>query len=162
MEPIKPIVFHVAPAQQPAPVAMPIRQPQSFSPWIMVLMMAAVLAFVLMRDARTPGPEPGPAPIPVVDVVPIVEAAQRKQATNNALVMDKIADGVESKSLKSWAEIQDYGQKNTAAGRAEAFAPVDALDTQSSAIMDGVIEGREKAVADYFRKKAEGHRRAAK
>jgi len=128
--------------------------------WAVVLVLVLTAGTVLLLRGGSPTPGPGPAP--VRDVASVVEAAQRQFATANAEAMSELAAAVESGELTTWVQVQARGQELTAAGRAAAFASIDELDTAASAQADGVIAGREREVANYFRAKAEGHRRAAR
>ena len=146
--------------QQARPVT--VAQPQSsginFLPLVINVVLVAVVAWLILGRANSPGPQPPDPPQPTVDVVEIVEKATRQYAENLARVFDTMADKVASEEINSRADALEFAKTYTLAARTNAFAPIDQMDNDQ--LPEGDWSNAKDAVVFYLREKAKGHARA--
>lgn len=91
----------------------------------------------------------------------ITEDATRNYAASLAEAMDAIASAIEKGDLQNWEQLKNNVQAYTKEARMRSFGAIDKIDTESIPAGDW-DQSQQAAVAKYLRRKATGHRNAAK
>lgn len=131
---------------------------------IVVALLVLIAGWSLLQDVSV-DPSPGPRN----GVEDVCERASDKYNENLSHVFARLAREVEEGKIKTRDELAKAARAYTAAARADAFSMVDSLDNEM--VPQKEFVGKDKDgkdfdltadTADYLRRKAEGHKRAAK
>ena len=149
---------------KPAKFKAYMRKALPFVVTIVVSLLVLLAGWSLFQDVSV-DPSPGPRN----GVEDVCERASKKYSENLSHVFSRLAREVEEGKIKTREELAKAARAYTAEARADAFSVIDSLDNEMvppksfvGTDKDGKDFDLTAETADYLRRKAEGHKRAAK
>ena len=143
----------------------PVLKALPFVVTLLVSVVVLIAGWSLLQDVSDNPNPPGPRN----GIADICERASEKYSENLSHAFARLAKEVEEGKVKTREQLAQAARAYTAAARADAFAAVDSLDNEM--IPPSKFVGTDKdgkdfdltaETAEYLRRKAEGHKRAAK
>ena len=131
---------------------------------VVVSVLVLLAGWSLFQDVKV-----DPSPSPRNGVEDVCERASDKYNENLSHAFARLAREVEEGKIKTRDQLAQAARAYTAAARADAFSAVDSLDNEMippkgfvGTDKDGKDFDLTAETVDYLRRKAEGHKRAAK